>query len=148
MVHSRNKGKNYENHIAKLFREAGWPDAKRHLEFQSDEAEHGRDLDNTEPFAVQVKCWKKAPPITAILQVKAEGEYRIPVAILKRTQSKGVKSLEVAVMCLDDFMRLMEMVAFMGEYVFMDTGCDNACGYQWPYGFVPECGCPVHDPDE
>lgn len=25
--------------------------------------------------------------------------------------------------------------------------CDNGCGYVPPYGFVPECGCPVHDPN-
>lgn len=23
--------------------------------------------------------------------------------------------------------------------------CGNACGYQEPYGFVPEADCPVHD---
>ena len=27
-------------------------------------------------------------------------------------------------------------------------GCKNGCGYVEPYGFVPECGCPVHDPDD
>jgi hypothetical protein len=26
--------------------------------------------------------------------------------------------------------------------------CENVCGWTWPYGYVPECGCPVHDPDE
>lgn len=26
--------------------------------------------------------------------------------------------------------------------------CENECGWVWPYGFVPECGCKVHDPDE
>jgi hypothetical protein len=26
--------------------------------------------------------------------------------------------------------------------------CENACEFVWPYGFVVECGCPVHDPDE
>lgn len=25
--------------------------------------------------------------------------------------------------------------------------CGYVCGYQEPYGFVPECGCPVHDPE-
>lgn len=25
--------------------------------------------------------------------------------------------------------------------------CDNACGWTWPYGYVPECSCPVHDPE-
>lgn len=23
--------------------------------------------------------------------------------------------------------------------------CDYACHYTEPYGWVPECGCPVHD---
>ena len=23
--------------------------------------------------------------------------------------------------------------------------CDNACGHQEPYGFVPEAGCKIHD---
>jgi hypothetical protein len=27
----------------------------------------------------------------------------------------------------------------------MDHGCGYACGFQEPYGFVPEAGCPVHD---
>ena len=26
-----------------------------------------------------------------------------------------------------------------------ETDCGYACGYAAPYGFVPECGCPVHD---
>jgi len=26
-------------------------------------------------------------------------------------------------------------------------GCDFACCYAEPYGWVPECGCPVHDPE-
>lgn len=25
--------------------------------------------------------------------------------------------------------------------------CDCACGFVSPYGFVPEAGCPVHDPE-
>ena len=25
--------------------------------------------------------------------------------------------------------------------------CENACGWVWPYGYVPEADCPVHDPD-
>lgn len=26
--------------------------------------------------------------------------------------------------------------------------CGNACGWEWPYGFVPECGCPAHNPTD
>ena len=39
-------------------------------------------------------------------------------------------------------------------YDFTDTKatseieCGYACGCTVEYGFVPECGCPVHDPDE
>jgi len=107
MADSRSKGKNYENYIARMFREAGWTDAKRHLEFQSEEAAEGRDLDNTEPFAVQVKCWKKAPPITAIMEIVPDDSYAHPVAILKRTRSVGVPAVEVAVIDLDIFMRML-----------------------------------------
>ncbi len=107
MTNSRNKGKSYENYIARIFREAGWPAAKRHLEYQSEEAVEGRDLDNTEPFAVQIKCWKKAPPITTILEVEPDGDYYWPVAILKRTRSANASTLEVAVIELDVFMRML-----------------------------------------
>lgn len=32
-------------------------------------------------------------------------------------------------------------------YEFRDRfiKCGNACGWIYPYGFVPEDGCPVHD---
>ena len=29
-----------------------------------------------------------------------------------------------------------------------ETDCGYACGWAYPYGFVPECGCPVHDPPD
>jgi hypothetical protein len=25
--------------------------------------------------------------------------------------------------------------------------CGHGCGYQEPYDFVVECGCPIHDPN-
>jgi hypothetical protein len=95
---SRTKGVAYEREIAHLFRLLGFEDAKRHLEFQADEADAGRDLDGTFPFAVQCKCWGKTPSISAIEQIKADSQYPLPIAFLKRTQSKGTKSLEVVVM--------------------------------------------------
>ncbi len=39
-------------------------------------------------------------------------------------------------------------------YDFTDDGnkyeieCGWLCSHTVPYGFVPECGCPVHDPEE
>jgi len=26
--------------------------------------------------------------------------------------------------------------------------CGNACAHVEPYGFVPECGCPIHDAED
>jgi len=116
MADSRNKGKNYENYIVRMFREAGWTDAKRHLEFQSEEAVEGRDLDNTEPFAVQIKCWKKAPPITAIMEVVPDNDYAHPLAVLKRTRSAGVSTLEVAVIDLNVFMKMLFLLRENGLF--------------------------------
>ena len=101
---SRRKGSVYENKLAKQFRDIGFKDAKRHLEFQGQEAEEGRDLDGTQPLAIQAKCWKSTPSIEAINQIVPSDEYPIRVAILKRTQSKGRPGLEVAVLDLDTFL--------------------------------------------
>ncbi len=107
---SRRKGANYEREVAAMFRESWFPEAKRHLEYQSDEAEMGRDLDGTQPFAVQAKCWKSTPSIQAIRQVMADPDYPIPVAVLKKTQGKDSPGLEVAVLHLDDFLLLLDCV--------------------------------------
>lgn len=103
---SRRKGAAYEREVANLFKELGWEDAKRHLEYQPDEAEEGRDLDGTQPFAVQAKCWGKTPSITAIEEITVSEDYPIPLAILKRSAT-GQKPLEVAVMRLEDFKMLL-----------------------------------------
>lgn len=106
---SRTKGAAYEQELARLFREYGWTEAKRHLEFQDEEAEEGRDLDGTQPFAIQAKCWATTPSITAIQQVVTSEEYIIPVAILKRSKV-GQKPLEVAVLPLRIFMEMAETI--------------------------------------
>ena len=106
---SRRKGANYEREIANLFKELGWPDAKRHLEYQSEEAVEGRDLDGTQPFAVQAKCWAKTPSITAIEEIELSEDYTIPLAILKRSKI-GEQPLEVAVMYLEDFKTIVDLL--------------------------------------
>lgn len=111
---SRRKGANYEREIAALFRELGWPDAKRHLEYQSDEAEEGRDLDGTQPLAVQAKCWAKTPSISALEEILTTDEYPIPLAILKRSKT-GEQPLEVAVMRLEDFKMLLSALLERGQ---------------------------------
>ena len=111
---SRRKGANYEREIAALFRELGWTDAKRHLEYQSDEAEERRDLDGTQPLAVQAKCWSKTPSISALEEILTTDEYPIPLAILKRSKT-GEQPLEVAVMRLEDFKMLLSALLERGQ---------------------------------
>lgn len=123
---SRNKGAAYERHLAKIFQGMGFDNAKRHLEFQGQEAEEGRDLDGTQPFAVQAKCWGKTPSISAINQVMPTDSYPLPVAVLKRTQSKGVKGLEVAVMPLDLFVALIKTLYDAGIYSYPNLSEDDA----------------------
>lgn len=123
---SRTKGAVYEREIAYLFRLLGFEDAKRHLEFQADEADAGRDLDGTFPFAVQCKCWGKTPSITAIEQIKPDNDYPLPVAFLKRTQSKGTKSLEVVVMPVRVFNAILRALTSWGDEIYGDYNWDNA----------------------
>jgi hypothetical protein len=44
--------------------------------------------------------------------------------------------------------RVMRRLQYPAEQERDALPCENACGYEEPYGFVPECGCPIHDPDD
>lgn len=120
---SRVKGKAYENQVAKQFRDIGFINAKRHLEYQFQEA-LGRDLDGTQPFAVQCKCWKATPSIRAMEEIVLDEHYTLPVAILKRTQSTKFKKLEVAAMPLDLFLAIVKILiehGLLGELQWSQT---------------------------
>lgn len=120
---SRVKGKAYENQVAKQFRDIGFINAKRHLEYQFQEA-LGRDLDGTQPFAVQCKCWKATPSIRAMEEIVLDEHYTLPVAILKRTQSIKFKKLEVAAMPLDLFLAIVKILiehGLLGELQWSQT---------------------------
>jgi hypothetical protein len=122
---SRRKGLSYENKVATKFRNAGWKDAKRHLEFQSQEAASGRDLDGTQPFAVQVKCWKKPPNISVIDEITIDKEYYIRCAILKR-QITGKKPIEVACIDLQIFLEMANAVLYCVENGYLAKGTWDA----------------------
>lgn len=110
---SRDKGHNYEREIARRLKNSGiFPDAKRHLEYQFSEAEANRDLDDTQPFAIQCKHWKSTPSITTIegIGLDAIAGYVIPLAILKRSQKRGQSMLEVAVMRLPAFLTMLQVL--------------------------------------
>jgi len=81
----RTKGHSYERKVAIDLRPF-YPDAKRHLEYQSSEAELGQDLDNTGSLLIQCKAMKKSPSPNSLLdQVKdQEGHHKIAVVKIDR----------------------------------------------------------------
>lgn len=61
-INSKRKGKNGELEVVRYWR--NWfPKAKRHLEYQSQEAEEGIDVILDELHAVQVKIGRKVPKV-------------------------------------------------------------------------------------
>jgi hypothetical protein len=110
---SRTKGKVYENAIAvKLKHLAIDVTAKRHLEFQGQEAVEGRDIDTTLPFAIQCKHWNATPSISAMDQITTSDKYPLRMSILKRSQKKGVKGLEVAVVDLNVMLAMLQILGW------------------------------------
>lgn len=105
----RRKGSAYENHVANCLRNSGFPEAKRHLEFQFAEA-LGRDLDHTKPFAIQCKHWNKTPPITVLNELITDSEYYIRVAFLKKSQMKDSPGMHVVVMDADWFLAIVSLL--------------------------------------
>jgi len=79
---SRRKGHAWEREVAQMFREWGFPDAKRHLEFQLDEGGKGLDLSHTGPLKVQAKNYAGSINPLKVLE-EIEGEYKM--AFIKRT---------------------------------------------------------------
>ena len=112
---SRRKGRAYEQEISRLLRDSGIdPDAKRHLEFQYQEAVEGRDIDTALPFAIQCKHWKSTPSISSMEQIQTSDEYPFRMCILKRSQKKGVTGLEVAVVDLHVMLVMLRMLKDAG----------------------------------
>lgn len=98
---SRTKGFSYEREIAKRLRNL-FPKARRHLEFQAEEAALGIDLINTGNLAIQCKRYKGYAPISKISEVKKSG-IRVLV-------TKGDRLPDMVVLSLDDFLAILEDV--------------------------------------
>lgn len=96
---SRTKGLSFErwaaNSLAPVF-----PKAKRHLEMQKEEA-MGFDLDNTGPYKIQCKAYKKYAPLSKIEEVQRQpGD--IPVLL-----TKGDRKKPIVAMYFDDWLDLL-----------------------------------------
>jgi len=99
--YQRTKGLSWEREIAEDLRPIGFPNAKRHLESQFQEAK-GYDLDNTGMFRIQAKCMAKVPNIPAVFKEIEEDPNKIPVVVFRVT-NKG----EYACFKWEDAMVLM-----------------------------------------
>ena len=100
---SRTKGHGFEREIAIAFRKAGFPEAKRHLEYQACEAK-GIDLDNTGPFKVQCKRGRKYHSLSAIEEIELDPiEGGIPVLV-----TRGDNKTALAALPLVDFLDLVK----------------------------------------
>lgn len=87
--YSRNKGAANEREAAQLWKEAGFPFAKRNIvQYQG---KSGRDLSNTEPFLVQIKAGAKINVWEALQEATEEAKTgEIPLAMVKRDRSGWV----------------------------------------------------------
>lgn len=104
-INSRRKGHGAERELVGIFKSI-FPDVKRHLEFQKQEAEAGVDLDNTNPFLIQSKIGKQVPKknYQFLAQIKdKKGQYKLVVC--RRDREKWL-----AIMDFDDFFELVQML--------------------------------------
>mgnify|MGYP003151802487 CR=1 FL=1 len=84
----RTKGHSFERWLAREFRELGYEDARRHLEYQDGEA-NGYDLAGTGQIKVQAKAYKRMPNIPKAMALIEHGPDDIPMVISK-IDRKGI----------------------------------------------------------
>lgn len=100
---SRRKGASFERWVAAAFR-AVFPSARRHLEFQVEEAALGTDLVNTGRYRVQCKRFKGYAPLTAIEEVQCDELYgEVPVLV-----TRGDNKRALACLPLEEFLYLLK----------------------------------------
>ena len=68
---SRTKGHSFEREVARDFREAGYSDACRQLEYQENQC-YGVDLDKTGKYLIQCKRRKTYSSISTIQEIRCE----------------------------------------------------------------------------
>lgn len=105
---SRTKGHGYEREIANKLKPL-FPDARRHLEYQTGAAELGIDLINTGNLLIQCKRYKTYVPITKIKEIK-EASGKIPVLV-----TKADRQPDMVVLKLDDFLSILADIGVVYE---------------------------------
>jgi hypothetical protein len=100
---ARKKGLHFERNIANELGHV-FPEAKRHLESQSDEAAQGVDLSNTGVFKIQCKFKQNYENPSTVLKIQTSNENEIPVLV---TKANGREAM--AVLPFEKFVTLVEI---------------------------------------
>lgn len=113
----RRRGLSFERDVANIFKAKSiFKDAKRHLEYQADEAALGIDIVNVGDFAPQCKRGKKYAQPNKIFEV-LKTDDNIPLLISKADNSPVLVTL--------DFEKFLELVE---DYLINNTECE-----QWDF---------------
>ncbi len=100
----RQKGHAFERFVAVSLRRI-FPNARRHLEFQKEEAAEGVDLVHTGRYKIQCKRMRKYASISAIFQVKlCPIEGGCPVLV-----TQGDRLEPMAVLPFSEFLQLVRL---------------------------------------
>ena len=100
---SRRKGHSFEREIAKIFREkTAFSGARRHLEYQGQEAAAGVDIIEVGKLAPQCKRGRSYAPITKLFEV-GRVKNNIPMLITKADDSPILVALY-----FEDFIRIIK----------------------------------------
>lgn len=99
---ARRKGHAFEREISIALRVV-FSEARRHLEFQKEEA-YGVDILNTGQYRIQCKRGRKWASLSAIKEVQADEEMgEVPVLITKGDHERTLVALP-----LEEFLRLLQ----------------------------------------
>jgi hypothetical protein len=97
------KGKQFERECANIMGHI-FPEAKRHLEYQADEALEGIDLEGTDIFRFQMKNRQNYVSVGTIKEIRTKDPNHIPVLV-----TKGNRLEPMAVLPFEKFVTLLEV---------------------------------------
>lgn len=104
---SREKGHNFERKTAEQFRRV-FPEAKRHLEYQTSAAALGIDLTGTGDYRVQCKRTALYVNPSRIFEIRIDSENVTPILVTKADRQPTLAVLP--------FEKLMELIEFHEKY--------------------------------
>ncbi len=105
---ARAKGHAFERWCAEQFRTV-FPNAERHLEYQKEHAEAGKDLAQTGEYLVQCKRGRRWASLSAILQIQIDPiEGGVPILVTKGDDKEALAALP--------FAHFLKLVSFFEEH--------------------------------